>query len=82
MFINLNKNSKDEIIGPSRLHPKRRIIQKSTFIDHNGYPWPKQVSRVQPLTSEQVERILMRLRDDKSELQQEEGKQLVKKKVK
>lgn len=57
MFLDLNKNLRDERRGPSRLHPKRPWIKKSCFIDHNEIPRVTPDYRVKPLTPEQVKRI-------------------------
>ena len=62
MFLDLNKNLRDERRGPSRLHPKRPWIKKSCFIDHNEIPRVTPDYRVKPLTPEQVERINEALR--------------------
>lgn len=64
MFVNLSKNSREEKRGPSRLHPKRPIIKKSCFIDHNDYTANRSSTdhRVKLLTPDQVARISERLK--------------------
>lgn len=62
MFLDLNKNLRDERRGPSRLHPKRPWIKKSCFIDHNEIPRVTPDYRVKPLTPEQVKHINEALR--------------------
>lgn len=61
MFVDLSKNERKR--GPSRLHPRRPIIFKSTFIDHNAISRPTPDYRVKPLTKEQIERITEALKN-------------------